>query len=47
MSEPLTDAGGNVREVTLEKLTKFRPLSEVNPELYARIKKHPVNGYSQ
>ena len=35
----LIDKDGEVRELTADDLKKFKPLSEVNPALYAKIKK--------
>ena len=35
----LIDKDGEVRELTERELKKFRPLSEVNPSLLAKIKK--------
>ncbi len=37
--KPLIDKGREVRELTAEDLKKFKPLSENNPALYAKIKK--------
>lgn len=37
--KPLIDKDGEVRELTAEDLKKFKPLSEANPALYAKIKK--------
>ena len=37
--KPLIDKDGEVRELTADELKKFRPLSEVNPALLAKIKK--------
>jgi uncharacterized protein (DUF4415 family) len=36
---PLIDKDGEVRELTADELKKFRPISEVNPALLAKIKK--------
>ncbi|KAF3982010.1 MAG: BrnA antitoxin family protein [Methylococcales symbiont of Hymedesmia sp. n. MRB-2018] len=35
----LIDKDGEVRELTENELKKFRPISEVNPSLLAKIKK--------
>ncbi|PHS27508.1 MAG: hypothetical protein COA83_00415 [Methylophaga sp.] len=35
----LIDKDGEVRELTADDLKKFKPLSEENPALYAKIKK--------
>lgn len=35
----LIDKDGEVRELTADDLEKFKPLSEANPALYAKIKK--------
>ena len=37
--KPLIDKDGEVRELTADELRKFKPLSEVNPALLAKIKK--------
>ncbi|PCJ85555.1 MAG: hypothetical protein COA54_11130 [Thiotrichaceae bacterium] len=37
--KPLIDKDGEVRELTADDLKKFKPLSEANPALYAKIKK--------
>ena len=37
--KPLIDKDGEVRELTADELKKFRPISEVNPALLAKIKK--------
>lgn len=37
--KPLIDNDGEVRELTPDDFKKFRPISEVNPSLYAKIKK--------
>ena len=37
--KPLIDKNGEVRELTADELKKFKPLSEVNPALLAKIKK--------
>ncbi len=37
--QPLIDKKGEVRELTADELKKFKPLSEANPALYAKIKK--------
>ncbi len=37
--KPLIDKDGEVRELTSDDLKKFKPLSEANPGLYAKIKK--------
>ena len=37
--KPLIDKVGEVRELTSDDLKKFKPLSEANPALYAKIKK--------
>ncbi len=35
----LIDKDGEVRELTADDLKKFKPLSEANPALYAKIRK--------
>lgn len=40
--KPLIDKDGEVRELTEEDLKKFRPFSEVKPELFAKIQKNVV-----
>ena len=42
MGKPLTDADGNVREVTTEYFQPFRRLSEVDPELHALTQNSPL-----
>ncbi len=37
--KPLIDKNGEVRELTADELKKFKPLSEANPALLAKIKK--------
>ncbi|HED38601.1 MAG TPA: hypothetical protein ENI76_10230 [Ignavibacteria bacterium] len=37
--KPLIDKNGEVRELTADELKKFKPLSETNPALLAKIKK--------
>ena len=37
--KPLIDKDGEVRELTTDDLKKFRPISEANPALFAKIKK--------
>ncbi len=37
--KPLIDKDGEVRELTADDLKKFKPISEINPALYAKIKK--------
>jgi len=36
---PLIDKDGEVRELTSDELKQFKPLAEVNPSLFAKIKK--------
>jgi len=37
--KPLIDKDGEVRELTSDELKQFKPLAEVNPSLFAKIKK--------
>ncbi|MEA3303351.1 MAG: BrnA antitoxin family protein [Pseudomonadota bacterium] len=37
--KPLIDKDGEVRDLTSDDFKKFKPLSEANPALYAKIKK--------
>mgnify|MGYP000138417406 CR=1 FL=1 len=37
--KPLIDKDGDVRELTADDFKKFKPISESNPELLAKIKK--------
>jgi uncharacterized protein (DUF4415 family) len=37
--KPLIDKNGEVRELTANDLKKFKPISEANPKLLAKIKK--------
>lgn len=38
-NKKMIDKDGEVRELSKEELKQFKPLSEVNPELLAKIKK--------
>jgi len=38
-NKEMIDKDGEVRELSKEELKQFKPLSEVNPELLAKIKK--------
>jgi len=38
--QPLIDKDGEVRELTTDELKRFKPISEVNPALFAKIKKN-------
>ncbi len=38
-NKKMIDKDGEVRELSKEELKRFKPLSEVNPELLAKIKK--------
>ena len=38
MSKPLTDESGEVRELTAADFKKMRPISEVNPVLFEKLK---------
>ncbi|HED13960.1 MAG TPA: hypothetical protein ENI62_09975 [Gammaproteobacteria bacterium] len=39
-NQPLIDKDGEVRELTVDDLKKFRPISEANPALAVKIKKN-------